>query len=450
MEATGAAADRAVAIRAVVDTLADPLVLLGPVHDRAGRVVDFTYAEANAAACAFEALDHDELVGTRMLLLHPGNLEAGTFDSYVRVLETGEPLALDDVVYELEGSRESRVFDVRAARADHLVSLTWRDVTARHRRVQRLADSEERYRLLAENSSDVVMLSRDNSVVWVSPSLERMLGWAPEEWIGRSLSQFGPPEDYSIVVDAIQAMSSGQPTVMRVRLFDKAGVAHWVELHSQRYVRADGTPDGQLSSFRTVDDEVAAAAALQRRARIDPLTGLLNRDEAIDVIEAAGSRRRRPTERFALLFCDVDRFKAINDEHGHTVGDEVLRVLARRIRDTVRREDRVARFGGDEFVVLLEGVHDLEEAVGIAEKVRVVSVEPVKHEGVSVSSSVSIGVAIAQSGEDVERILCRADKAMYEAKHAGRNRVVAIGLPGDPDDRYPECDTAAEAARLDR
>lgn len=140
---TGAAAT--VAIRSVVDTLTDPLVLLAPVLDGEGRVGDFAYVEANAAACAFEGLAYERLIGTQLLQLHPGNLEAGTFAGYVSVLETGEPFVADDVEYQLEGSGDDRVYDVRASRADGLVSLTWRDATARHRRIRLLAESEERY-----------------------------------------------------------------------------------------------------------------------------------------------------------------------------------------------------------------------------------------------------------------------------------------------------------------
>ncbi|MEZ5115233.1 MAG: diguanylate cyclase [Candidatus Nanopelagicales bacterium] len=429
-----------VAIRSLLDAFADPVVLLAPVRDDQGRVVDFEYVEANAAACAFEGIQHERFLGSRMLQMHPGNLEAGTFDSYVRVLETGEPFSLDDAVYTLEASGHVRVFDVRAVRADGLVTLTWRDVTARHERVRLLAESEERYRLLAENSSDVVMRSRDNHVVWVSPSLERMLGWTPEEWIGHSLAEFGHQEDYPVVQDALQRMDAGESIVMRVRVVDKTGTLHWVELHARTYLDASGTPNGVLSSFRTVDEEVAAAAALERLARFDALTGLLNRHEAFRVIQAAGSRRRRPGDQLAVLFCDVDRFKDINDEHGHAAGDAVLREFALRISETVRRDDLVARFGGDEFVVLLEGVHDLAEVVGIAEKIRVAASRPVRHDGMAISSSVSIGAALAPPGGDTEQLLNRADTAMYEAKRAGRNRVVAIddrhtpaGLDVDPD-----------------
>ncbi len=429
-----AAAD--VTTRSLVDALADPFVLLAPIRDDEGQVVDFSYVEANAAACDFEGRAYEKFIGTRLLQLHPGNLEGGMFDAYVRVLDAGEPWVVDDVMYELEGSGETRIYDIRAARADGLVSLTWRDATERHERIRRLAESEERYRLLSENSSDVVMLSRDNSVTWVSPALQRMLGWAPEEWMGRSLSEFGCPDDYPIVLDAMERMTSGEQAIMRIRLCDKERVPHWVELHAQTYVGADGMPNGVLSSFRTVDDEVAGAAALERLARFDALTGLLNRGQGIDVIEAAGARRRQPSEQFAVLFCDVDRFKNINDTHGHAAGDEVLRVLAGRIRDTVRREDQVARFGGDEFVVLLEGVHDLDEAVEIAEKIRAIATDPVWHDGRSISSSVSIGATVAEPGEDGKRLLRRADLAMYEAKRAGRDRVIAIASSDDLGDCY--------------
>lgn len=274
------------------------------------------------------------------------------------------------------------------------------------------------------------MLWRNDVVAWVPPSLERALGWRPDEWIGQSLEGFGYQEDFPALVDTLQTLALGEPVVLRIRFYDKALTPHWVELHTQTYVGSEGEPDGVLSRFRTVEIEVASASALEKLARFDALTGLLNRNEAIDVIAAACLRRRRPTEHFAVLFCDVDSFKEINDMHGHAAGDEVLRVLASRIRHAVRRQDRVARFGGDEFVVLLDGIHELDEGLAIAETIRSIAVEPVLHDGMAISSSVSIGVTIAQSGEDVERILPTADKAMYEAKHAGRNRVMAVGPTG--------------------
>ena len=170
-----------------------------------------------------------------------------------------------------------------------------------------------------------------------------------------------------------------------------------------------------------IDDLVRAEQELERRARVDTVTGLINRHE---VFERLAERERRSGTNTAVLFCDIDRFKDINDERGHAAGDEVLRVVGERISSAIRREDVAARIGGDELLVILAGVHDLDEAVAIAESIRTVAAEPIALGGASVTATLSIGVTIAGADEDADALVARADEAMYEAKRSGRDRVV--------------------------
>lgn len=128
-----------------------------------------------------------------------------------------------------------------------------------------------------------------------------------------------------------------------------------------------------------------------------------------------------------MLFCDVDRFKFINDTHGHAAGDETLRTLANRIRACVRSDDVCARMGGDELLVILDGTHALEDARQIAEKIRQAAEQPIPVGYTQVNTSLSIGLALAQPGEEFDQVMARADTAMYEAKKHGRSRVVLVG-----------------------
>jgi two-component system, cell cycle response regulator len=162
---------------------------------------------------------------------------------------------------------------------------------------------------------------------------------------------------------------------------------------------------------------------LEDLAYRDELTELPNRRGASRQIDVLLSRARRHGHQLALLLVDADRFKAVNDEHGHAVGDVVLRELAARLRERVRREDIVGRWGGEEFVVALPETTP-DGAAAVAESLRAhVSGTPILTEAGSLDITISIGVA-AWAGQDLEDLVSGADRALYAAKAAGRNRVI--------------------------
>ncbi|MFL6239567.1 MAG: diguanylate cyclase [Actinomycetes bacterium] len=170
---------------------------------------------------------------------------------------------------------------------------------------------------------------------------------------------------------------------------------------------------------------------LSFEATHDPLTRLPNRTLLIDRIEQALVRDGRAGLRTAVLFCDLDYFKQINDQFGHDGGDVVLRAVARRFARTIRASDTVARIGGDEFVVLIESVSDLDEALLVADKLVLSLREPQPEltRGEPPLPGVSVGVAISQIDSNAESLLRDADAAMYTAKQTGRSRVEAAGPP---------------------
>lgn len=168
---------------------------------------------------------------------------------------------------------------------------------------------------------------------------------------------------------------------------------------------------------RTDEDRIA------RLARRDPLTGVGNRVVLRDRLEHALAQTERTGNRLAVLFIDVDRFKDVNDQFGHDVGDEVLRVIARRLQSVSRRGDTVGRLGGDEFTLILENLDGPTGAATVAQKILDVMEDPVEVAGRSIRVSVSIGVALTpDDGEDAATLLQHADRAMYSAKAAGRHR----------------------------
>jgi diguanylate cyclase (GGDEF)-like protein/PAS domain S-box-containing protein len=409
-------------LKAMLDNLLDPQVLVQPERDEAGRVVDFILVYANRAACEWLRVDAEHVHAARVREILPGIEATNLMSLLIDTADTGPTRTID--AFEYPRDNGSRWIDVRAVRVDEQISLAWRDVTEQRTATEKLAASEAKFRLLAENSSDVVMrMNMEGRITWVSPSLTPAIGWSPAQWIGRTSGSVMQSVDHTVdVAGELRHAIEGRSIVFRTRLAAKGGGVHWVEIHAGPSRAADGSIDGVMGSFRVVDAEVEAAELLERRARTDDLTSLLNRKEAIERIDAL---TRRTGQRIAVLSCDIDWFKNVNDIHGHAAGDSVLQTVAEHIRGCLRSgDDLAARIGGDELLVVLHGVRDLDDAVAVAEKLRRRTAEPIHTAAGPITVTLSIGVTLSQPSESIDALLARADAAMYQAKNGGRNQVV--------------------------
>jgi diguanylate cyclase (GGDEF)-like protein/PAS domain S-box-containing protein len=199
----------------------------------------------------------------------------------------------------------------------------------------------------------------------------------------------------------------------------------------QNDAKAAGYNSSDIELLEFVSVQVAVAIErkqmldrLQYNALYDQLTGLPNRELFADRLQLAKTRAQREQGSFALLYLDLDKFKPVNDQHGHHVGDQLLQLTAQRILSCLRHSDTVARFGGDEFVILLEHVDSTETAVQLAEKIRQALSQPFALAGQLLHILPSIGVALYPCHSDTEKeLLLLADEAMYLGKKAGGNRV---------------------------
>ena len=381
-------------MRARADAMLDPQVLLEVVRNSSGQIADFRYTEVNRATCDYLGLSREELLGRGVVETMPG-IKDTLFPNYVRCLETGEPLALDDFSYDNEILRDTRRYDLRVTRAtptslvltwrdvtdrfnaaevisraderfrrsmdnatigmcliapdggflkvnnalcelfgydaETLMSMTWQeltapefldaelhnvndvlegrlesyrmlkqyihadghriwgglsvscdrddngrvenfisqitDVTDRVEAEQQLAASERNYRLIAENSGDVIAHIRDDRVVWVSPSVESVMGAPPDYWVGRDMWETVPDEEVAPIAARAATVRGGAAVQDRIRLLSADGTKHWFHIHVKPFYDADGHEDGALTTLRLIDDEVAAEQAMEEARR---------------------------------------------------------------------------------------------------------------------------------------------------------------------------------------
>jgi diguanylate cyclase (GGDEF)-like protein len=185
-----------------------------------------------------------------------------------------------------------------------------------------------------------------------------------------------------------------------------------------------------ISSFRGRFDRLLSSA--QQRAARDPLTGTFSRRELIERAEHLERIRQPDRPQLSIVMIDIDRFKWVNDAHGHQVGDEVLTETARRIATTLREGDLLGRYGGEEFVAVLVGGSS-DDAAGVAQRVvSALSATPVRTRGGDVPTTISAGVATMSGDETIDEVLQRADDALYRSKLDGRNKVTVAVAAGSP------------------
>lgn len=300
-----------------------------------------------------------------------------------------------------------------------------RDVTGEMEALRRLETSERTFRAaMAEAPQGMALSDLQDRVTEVNPMLARILRTSPKELIGRRLGDFmtGPPNPAGTCAERLLASDESTISVHEHELATDGQERRWVQ-HSLSLIREkDGTPEYFVHQIADVTAFKAAEQQLRFQASHDLLTGLLNR-EGLMARLAEWLPEDESDPCLAVLFCDIDGLKGINDDHGHAAGDAALREVARRIKGQLRRGDIAGRISGDEFIVLLDRIQSIDEAEPVGEKVRAGVDGVFGFEGTDLALAVSVGVARANPGESPEELIERADEALYRAKNGGRNRV---------------------------
>jgi PAS domain S-box-containing protein len=273
----------------------DPQIVLEPVRDSGGRITDFTYAKANAAACAYVGVAREDLIGRSLVETFPSTVESGLLAQCVRCVETGEPVHYDDLAFDDGTLGTTRRYDIRGSRAGNgWLVLTSRDVTDRY-------ETARRYRLLAENAADVVFsFDRDGRIIWISPSVQGALGAPPDYWIGREVGKAIFPDGQHPATRLSRVLAGGVVRE-RVLLVGADGVTHWTDVLAKPTYDADGRIEGGQAALRLIDTEVSAEQAVE---------------EARQKQSRADERFRRSMDNAAVGMCLTTpdgRFTDVND-----------------------------------------------------------------------------------------------------------------------------------------
>ncbi|MEU1476418.1 EAL domain-containing protein [Streptomyces sp. NPDC005760] len=294
---------------------------------------------------------------------------------------------------------------------------------------QELAQKENHFRSLVQGSSDVIMIAAPNGILrYVSPAAAGVYGRPAEDLVGTELAGLIHPEDLGCVVHEVRRFLAANPLeepTTRIECRFRSGDGGWLNVEST----VNRHHGGLIFNSRDVTERVRLQAQLQHNAEHDPLTDLPNRALFTRRVQQALSGRRSSDRGTAVLFIDLDGFKAVNDTIGHQAGDELLVQAARRLQDAVRYGDTASRLGGDEFAALIvgDGTRDRTAREGnileLADRLRVTLSQPYLIDGNDVRVAASIGVAFAEPGLGAGEILRNADLAMYRAKAGGKGRV---------------------------
>lgn len=290
----------------------------------------------------------------------------------------------------------------------------------RHAEEGLFREKERLQTTLSSIGESVVLINANGLIEYLNPATEQLFGWSCHDVVNRSVNDVFKSVDLQnkpARTAMEECLRLGSRLTKQNVVFCKAAKRHLIEEVATPLYDRHGKVAGAVAVLRDVTEAQQRTEQLTYAVDHDPLTGLPNRNLLKNRTKQAIARAQRKHENFALLFLDLDRFKAVNDSMGHAAGDALLVDVAKRLTNCVREEDTIARLGGDEFVVLLDGPAQEKQVKAVADKIRHTLRMPYRLGAQSASITVSIGMSLyPMDGLDTETLLGHADTAMYRAK----------------------------------
>ncbi len=392
-------------------------VVLTAVHDLAGRVADFSITHCNRRAEEILKKSRYELLGTLLKREMPWLVEYGVFDRAKRTVESGASFDMEQY-YDRNGM--SGWFRIVGSKLNEGVVLNLSDISARK-------EAERERRLAAavfQNSYEAMMIAdSENRILAVNPSFTRVTGYTVDEALGRTpkflRSGLQPVNFYAEMWASLERNGHWVGEVLNRK---KSGDVYVQRQTISCIYNANGVLTNFVNIFSDITEEKEDAKEHAFHLNHDALTGLPNHVLLRDRVIHGFQRVRREGRALSILHVDVDDFRPINDKHGHVFGDRLLRLIAQRLQGAVRASDTIARFAGDEFVIVLPDSRIPTDAEVLAEKICASFATPFRIDDLEAKMTVSIGISLHPNhGENLDTLLRHATNATNQVKHEGKN-----------------------------
>lgn len=377
---------------------------------------------ANPAFCAMTGYSLDELRGQTLKRLQGPATDPDVIEHLRQCLRTGRYFDGTTINYRKDGTPYTVRWNISPVRDEqgaitHFVSVQ-QDLSAR-------IEAERMRDLLASafnaTSDPVIITDAQYRIVFANEAITEVSGYALEEVLGKTPAIFSSGQHDADFYTRLQSLLvSGED--VRVTFINRrpdGSIYHSSQSISPIF-NNKGVITHYVSLSKDITEQVQSEQKWRQEAVEDKLTGLYTRRYGEELTKKSALKARTQGTPLAVIICDIDHFKRINDTFGHAAGDRVLRSVSQTLRQAVRSGDAVVRWGGEEFVILLDNCSQ-RPGVELAERIRG-QVEALRDEEVGVVT-LSLGLAMLQPAELVEQTIARADAALYQSKHAGRNRV---------------------------